>query len=142
MKSAMYKTIETCINNNTIKLTTLIERIREECWHGLITEAERDELIEKANQKAAPDTERPELLDMVKALAARVEVLEKKYVSDEDVPSDSAHSEWKPWDGVSDDYQKGAIVSYNGSLWESVYDGQNVWEPGVVDERFWKPYTE
>ena len=42
-------------------------------------------------------------------------------------------AEWKPWDGISKDYAYGAIVSHNGQLWESVYNGQNVWEPGSGD---------
>lgn len=47
---------------------------------------------------------------------------------------------WEPWDGLSDKYQPGAIVSHGGKVWESTYDGQNVWEPGAVgiDERFWR----
>lgn len=28
-------------------------------------------------------------------------------------------------------YDKGDIVSYNGELWISTYDGKNVWAPGV-----------
>ena len=52
------------------------------------------------------------------------------------------YPEWKPWDGISKDYQKGAIVSHNGELWESVYDGQNVWQPGAPGtENMWVKYT-
>ena len=44
---------------------------------------------------------------------------------------------WKPWDGISKDYQIGAIVVHNGEVWESTFAGQNVWEPGTVGDNFW-----
>lgn len=52
--------------------------------------------------------------------------------------------EWEPWDGISTDYQTGAVVTHNGKYWQNVLDGmQNTWEPGGVgiDERYWKEIT-
>jgi len=40
----------------------------------------------------------------------------------------------QPWEqplGAGYGYLKGAKVTHNGFVWESVFDGENVWEPGV-----------
>ena len=141
MNNPMYTIIANRIKAGGFKLADMIRRIREEMWYETITEAERDELIEMANQAASPEAERPEVMDMLKALSDRVTALERAQAKPDDEGSSSgAYPEWKPWDGISSNYQKGAIVQHNGSLWESVYEGQNTWEPGVVDERFWKPW--
>ena len=140
MNNPMYTIIKSRIEAGGFKLADMIRRIREEQWHDTITEAERDELIELANQAANPEAERPEVLDMIKALSERVARLEQAQASKEEPGEDSgepSYPEWKFWDGVSKDYQKGAVVIHNGSIWESVFEGQNTWEPGVVDERFW-----
>lgn len=40
----------------------------------------------------------------------------------------------QPWEqpGSTNGYQKGDQVTHAGRLWESTYDGDNVWEPGAV----------
>ena len=40
----------------------------------------------------------------------------------------------QPWEqpGSTNGYQKGDQVTHDGHLWESTYDGDNVWEPGAV----------
>ena len=40
----------------------------------------------------------------------------------------------QPWEqpGSTNGYQKGDWVTHNGRLWESTFDGDNVWEPGAV----------
>lgn len=53
--------------------------------------------------------------------------------------------EWEPWDGISTDYQTGAVVAHSGKYWQNVLSGmQNTWEPGGVgiDERYWKEITK
>lgn len=40
----------------------------------------------------------------------------------------------QPWEqplGAGYGYLKGAKVTHNGFVWESIFDGENVWEPGV-----------
>lgn len=42
--------------------------------------------------------------------------------------------EWPEWSqpvGAGDGYAKGAKVSHNNQHWASVFDGENVWEPGT-----------
>lgn len=142
MNNPMYTIIKNRIEAGGFKLVDMVRRIREEQWHDTITEAERDELIELTNQTANPEAERPEIMAMLKAISDRVTRLEQARVEDAEPDEDSSYPEWKPWDGISDDYQNGAIVRHNGKLWQSVYSGQNVWEPGMVDERFWIVYVE
>ena len=117
MNNPMYTIIKNRIEAGSFKLTDMVRRIREEQWHDTITEAERDELIELANQTANPEAERPEIMAMLKALSERVDRLEQAKAEDAEPGEDSSYPEWKPWDGISNDYQNGAIVQHNGSLW-------------------------
>lgn len=51
--------------------------------------------------------------------------------------------EWVQPDSTNG-YAKGDRVTHNGRVWESAYDGPNVWEPGAtgVGEDIWKDVTE
>jgi hypothetical protein len=53
---------------------------------------------------------------------------------------DSGHPVWAQPTGAHDAYNKGDIVNYNGTLYESQING-NTTVPGT-DERWWKEYTE
>ena len=128
----MFEVIQSVISAGGYKLTTMQEKIKRFYLRGNITEAEMDELLAMAAVGASTDGERPELLMLIQSLAAdvasmkeRIDALEGKSVEETEYPV------WKPWDGISNDYQYGAIVSHNGTLWESDFNGQNVWEPGV-----------
>ena len=78
--------------------------------------------------------------EMLRSLSERMDALEEKLNGSAEP---EGYPAWAAWDGISDKYQFGAIVSHNGKLWKSVYAGQNVWEPGVagINERFWVEYT-
>ena len=128
----MFEVIQSVISAGGYKLTTMQEKIKRFYLRGNITETEMDELLAMAAVGASTDGERPELLALIQSLAAdvasmkeRIDALEGKSVEETEYPV------WKPWDGISNDYQYGAIVSHNGTLWESDFNGQNVWEPGV-----------
>lgn len=49
-----------------------------------------------------------------------------------------------PWEQPlsTNAYQLGDRVSHNGRYYESTFDGDNVWEPGVVGEEYWKDITD
>lgn len=50
--------------------------------------------------------------------------------------------EWEQ-PGPENAYQLGDKVTHNGKTWESIYDGDNVWEPGAVGtESLWKEVVE
>ena len=143
----MYDVIKSAIAAGGYKLADMQHKIKKLYVLGDLTEAEMDELLAMASGGVSVDAERPETLAMIRtldekisALDERVKALEGKPV-EPDVP-ESDYPEWKPWDGISEDYKPGAIVKHNGELWKSTYEGQNVWEPGTVDERFWVKYTE
>jgi len=132
----MYEIIRQVIGNGGYRLAEMQEKIKRMYVLGDLTDAQLDELLFLAVSGAAADAERPETIEMLMALAARVAAIEEKLGMNE---GGETYPEWTPWDGVSADYVRGAIVSHGGRLWQSVYEGQNVWEPGTVD--FWVEYA-
>lgn len=152
----MFTLMKNTIDSGNYKFLDLQQRIARLYAMGNISEDELNDLMTMAVEKANPETERPEVLILiqtlskkvesltscVEALTARVKALESGDTSGGTDEGDTdEYPAWEPWDGLSNKYQPGAIVSHGDELWESVYSGQNVWEPGVVDERFWIHYT-
>lgn len=141
----MYDVIRSAIAAGGYKLADMQYKIKKLYVMGDLTESEMEQLLEMASGGVSADTERPEVMAMIHTLDEKISALDGRVKALEgnpdepDVP-EGDYPAWKPWDGISTDYQKGAIVSHKGELWESVYDGQNVWEPGTVDERFWVEY--
>ena len=155
MKNSMYITIKSVIERGNFKISDIIPKIRQECFAGLITDEERDELIELVHEKVNPQNEAPDVMDIIAKVLDRMDSFEailKEHIKaeqpeepadpetpvDPEEPAEPEYPEWKPWDGISKDHQKDAIVSHNGKLWQSTFDGQNVWEPGTpgIDERY------
>lgn len=139
-----YDILKKRINAGGEKLGEIQEVIKRFYANGDLTVGQMEELIELSQQKADHNAERPETMEMLRSLAERVEALEKKLASDTGTEGEAAENEaWKPWDGISNKYQRYAIVSHNGKLWQSVFEGQNVWEPGAVGtESLWVEYEE
>lgn len=55
---------------------------------------------------------------------------------------EEGYGEWVQPDSTNG-YALGDRVSHNGKIWESTFDGANVWEPGVVGtEALWKDITD
>ena len=140
----MYNVLKTVISAGVYKMSDIQYKIKKLYAQGDLTEEEMDELLAMAMAGVSVDAERPEVLQMIQTLAKKVDEL-AAVVASLQGGSESTTTEypaWKPWDGISSDYRPGAIVSHNGKLWQSTYSGQNVWEPGTVDNRFWIEYTE
>lgn len=141
----MKNLIKTTIENGNYKLQDIQKKLKRLFWDGDISETEYTELMENARQHSNSEAEKPEINKMLQTLIAKVDDMEKRLQALEGnsgenspvVPGD--YPDWKPWDGVSKDYVNGAIVRYNGELWQSNYEGQNVWQPGVYG---WEKYTE
>ena len=123
----MYTTLTTAILSGGYRLPEMTKKIDTLWAAGRLTDEERETLQKLALEHCTVDTERPEVLQMLEALAARVTALEALHAE----PDSGGYPEWKPWDGLSKDYQYGAIVNHNGKLWINTYDGQNIWEPGA-----------
>lgn len=149
----MYEVLKSVISASGYKLTEIQHKIKKLFVLGDLDEAQMDELLAMASNGVSTDAERPETLAMIKSLSDRIAAVEASLKASEGTddevgnddagdPEQPAHAEWKPWDGISNDYQKGTIVSHNGELWESMYDGQNVWQPGTAGtEALWVKYN-
>jgi len=145
----MYSVIKSVISAGGFKLSEMRYKVNKLYVQGDLTEEQADQLLALAMQGATPDAERPELLQIIQNLSARVdalaaEVAALKTGSDTEEPGaeTAGYEAWAPWDGISDKYQPGAVVTHNGKTWQSTYTGQNVWEPGTVDDRFWAEHQK
>lgn len=144
--NSIFTSMRSVINSGSMSIAQISDRIETMYIHGRLNSDERAELVELMYNKARPDAELGDYKKLYEALAIRFNELEARVAALEGHTDDGVDGEevitypaWRPWDGVSKDYEKGAVVIHNGTVWESVYDGQNVWEPGAVgiDERFW-----
>lgn len=145
----MYNSLKAQITFGTFNVLDMQRRTQKIYAMGGLTEEQLDELYSLIAQKANPETERPETLKLIQTLFEQLGVLADRVKALESGNSEGGTDEgdtgeypdWEPWNGLSNQYQPGAIVNHHDQLWQSVYNGQNVWEPGVVDERFWIHYT-
>lgn len=138
----MVDIIKSVISAGGYKLADIQHKIKKLYILGDLTEAQMDELLNLSQYNATADAERPETLAILLSLAERISAIEKKLAGQEDTEGEQAEYEtWTPWDGVSNQYQYGSIVSHNGELWISDYRGHNVWQPGAVGtESLWVKY--
>jgi hypothetical protein len=150
--SNTYHILKNAIGAGGYKLADMQGKIKKYHIVGDITEEQEKELLSLALSGASPAGERPSDAELLQAMARRIEALETRVKVLEDGENAEAGEgtgegeiePWAPWDGLSNKYQPSAIVSHGGKVWESTYDGQNVWEPGAVgiDERFWRVRDE
>lgn len=140
----MYGILKNVIGSGSFKLTEIQHKAKKLYAMGELSDEQLDELMAMSQTGASPEAERPETLQMLREIADRVTVLEKKLADqDSTEPEEAEYETWHTWDGISDKYQKGAIVSHKDKLWVSVSDGQNVWEPGTPGtENLWVEYDE
>ena len=140
----MYNLIESVIRAGGYKLSEVQHKAKKLYLMGDITEEELDRLLQMASDGVNTDAERPETLEMLRNLSLRISELEARMAANDDPVEPDAPAEyeaWEPWDGLSDKYQKGDRVTHGGKVWESVFDGQNVWEPGTAGtEALWIEY--
>ena len=145
----MYNSLKTQISYGTFNVVDMQRRAKKLFALGELTETQLDDLFSLMAENANPDTERPELLNLIQSLFAKVDALSDrvKALESGNTDGDAAdgdageYPEWKPWDGLSNQYQPGSIVRHNDQLWQSAFSGQNVWEPGTVGDQFWVKYT-
>lgn len=139
----MYQIFKNRIAAGGYQLADIQNKAKKLYAMGELTDEQLDELMALSQQNATAEAERPETLAMIQRLTERVEALEKKLAAQDDAETEQPEYEvWQPWDGISNKYQKGAVVSHGDKLWRSVFDGQNVWEPGTAGtENLWVEYT-
>lgn len=141
----MFNVIKSAIEAGGYKLSEMQQKIRKFYMMGNLTEAELDELLRLASGGVSADAERPETIRLIQTLAEELEALKARVTVLEggEEPEKPEYPAWKPWDGISKDYQRRDIVSHNGKLWESIFEGQNVWEPGTAGtEALWVEYAK
>lgn len=144
----MKKIIKTVIASGGYKLADMQNKIRKLYAMGSLSEADMNELLTLAANGVSVEAERPEAVQLVLQLAESIAELDERVrvlEGNPDIPDEPVepgeYPAWKPWNGISNDYQPGAIVKHNGKVWISTFSGQNVWEPGTVGEQFWAEYT-
>lgn len=140
----MFEIIRSIISAGGYKLADIRSKAIKLYAIGELTGEQLDELLALASAGVSTDAERPEILNMLQSLGERISALEVRLAAlegGETAPDTGEYPAWKPWDGISADYQQGAIVSHNGQLWVSQHPGQNVWEPGAPGtEELWVAY--
>lgn len=146
---SIFEVLRNVILSKKQSVGELTRRIDVFYAQGKITETEKAELDQMVFDNQTVDAEREELEVLYKALVEKYNALEVRVRALEGGESgggsgtDGGYPNWEPWDGVSINYQPGAIVKHNGKIWKNVLDGmQNIWEPGVVDNRYWIEVTE
>lgn len=141
----MYDILETAILTGGYDLSAMVKKIDTLFAADRLTEEEWQNLRKLCLEHLTPEDARPEVQAMLESLAQRVTSLEGRVDALEGkTPDPDAYPEWQPWDGMSSDYQYGAIVAHNGKLWVSRHAGQNTWEPGsdVSNQMgLWVEYT-
>ena len=129
----MFEIFKSMISAGGYKLTDIQHKIKKMHLLGDLSEAEMDTLLRMASGGVSTDAERPETLNLIHSLSEKISALEERVNALEGTETETPeYAEWKPWDGISKDSQLGAMVTHNGELWESVFEGQNVWEPGAL----------
>ena len=136
----MYDVIRSAIAAGGYRLADMQYKIKKLYALGDLTEKQTDQLLALASVGATAEAERPGVLEMLTGLAEKITGLEVRLKTLEGSEADSGTAAWKPWDGISEDYRSGSVVTHKGKNWISVFQGQNVWEPGTVDETFWAEY--
>lgn len=146
---SIYNILFSAIQGGDYTLTDMTGKINTLYSAGCLSDEERGTLLTACQSNLDVEQERPELEATVALLSDRVTALEEAVAALQsggdtgDTGDTSDYPEWTTWDGLSTNYQYGAIVSHNGTLWVSTYSGQNVWEPGTTGtETLWQEYTE
>lgn len=136
----MYGIIKSVISAGGYKLADIQYKVKKLYILGDLDDVQMEELLALAAGGISADAERPETLIMLRSLDDRISALEKKLETEAEAP---VYEAWQPWDGISDKYQYGVIVSHGDQLWQSVHNGQNVWEPGAPGtEALWVIFEE
>lgn len=142
----MRSILENVIKRGGMPMAQVMERIDTMYADGRLTQEERAALIEQMHAGAKPENEKPGWEQAYRLLESRVAALEAAQnqggaggEGESETTGDTEIPAWKPYDGVTRDYQQGAVVAHIGKVWKSTYNGQNVWEPGApgIDERYW-----
>ena len=130
--------LENVIKSGKFDLARATALIESGYVAGEYSEEEHIELLALRDQYLNPASQAPEVLEVLKRLEEKYAVLEERVKALEG-NNEETYPAWRPWNGIpGSGYQHGVKVSHNGFVWESCYQGENVWEPGTLGtERIW-----
>ena len=145
----MYEIIKQVIRSGNFKLADMQKKIDTLWVQGDLSEEQRMELIALMKEHLNPGTEMPEALEMCRVLKEEMESLKERIVKLEnggaapEPPVGVAVPVWEPWDGISDRYKYGAVVTIDQKYYISIFQGQNTWMPGSMGtEGLWKEISK
>ena len=114
----MFGIIKNIITNGVFRVNDLYEKIDTLWAESKLSDDERNQLIQMMTDHINPATEAPELAERITRLEERVTALENAQTEEPEEPSEGISvPAWEPWDGVSDKYQYGAVVTNIGKYW-------------------------
>lgn len=145
----MYKIVKNVIESGNFKLADMSKKIDTLWVQGDLTDEQRTELLALMKENVKPESETPEqtelyrqILEKYTALEDRVTKLENGGAAPEP-PVGVVIEPWEPWDGISDRYKYGAVVTIDQKYYISTYQGQNTWMPGSMGtEGLWKEISK
>lgn len=145
----MYEIVKNVIVSGNFKLKDMSKKIDTLWVQGDLTEEQRTELISLMKEHLNPESEKPEQIELYKQILAKYDALEERVrklengeVKPEPAPSVEVPV-WEPWDGISDRYQYGAVVTIDQKYYISTFQGQNTWMPGSLGtEGLWKEISK
>ena len=138
--------LENVIKSGKFDLARVTQLIESGYIDGSYTEEERTELLNLRDQHLKPESQAPEMQEVLvrleekyAALEARVAQLEKAGAEETEPGGAEIIPEWQPWNGIpGTGYQYGDQVTHHGVIYESTYHGENTWEPGALGtESLW-----
>ena len=146
--------LENVIKSGKFDLARATELIETGYAEGAYTAEERAALLALRDQHLTAENQRPEVLEAMARLEAtmtgRLAALEARVAALEsstggaggDAPAETIPA-WHAWTGIpGSGYQKGDRVTHHGKIWESTFEGENVWEPDTFGtESLWIEVT-
>lgn len=145
----MHEIVKNVIMSGNFKLADMQKKIDTIWIQGDFTDEQRAELNALMKEYLNPETEMPEALQMCRTLKEEMESLKERVTKLENggvAPEPPAGIEvpaWEPWDGISDKYKYGAVVTIDQKYYISTYQGQNTWMPGGMGtEGLWKEISK
>lgn len=145
----MYEIIKQVIMSGSFKLADMQKKIDTLWVQGDLTEEQRTELIALMKEHLNPETESPEQVELYKRLEERYNKLDERVTKLEngggmpEPPSGIEVPIWESWDGISNKYQYGEVVTIDQKYYISEFQGQNTWMPGSMGtEGLWKEISK
>ena len=145
----MYEIVKNVIVSGNFKLADMQKKIDTLWVQGDLTEEQKTELTTLMKEHLNPESEMPEALQMCRALKEEVESLKERVTKIEnggvalEPPAGVEVPAWEPWDGISDRYKYGDVVTIDTKYYISCHIGQNTWMPGSMGtEGLWKEISK